>query len=301
MYLTDGSDDAPKMAVYLNTDTLVDLNERSVWPGGDGNDALERLRLDGFAGVQVGGALTLYNGDILPFCGLDRVSIPGDADAVFERHALRGDQCISLHVGWGMESDQEIDLLVESVLEASGRYQLPAFIETHRATITQDMWRTVELTKRFPEMRFNGDFSHWYCGQEMAYGDFESKLNFLQPVFDRVGFLHGRIASPGNMQVPIESSSARPLHAGGEADYLADFKMLWKRAMAGFQNNAPSGSVLVFAPEILTNYYYYARMVPGADGVLEEEVDRYAQALLYREIAEDCFETCLTRPVAPFQ
>ena len=51
-----------------------------------------------------------------------------------------------------MESDREVDNLVESILSASEKYKLPAFIETHRATITQDMWRTVELTKRFPEI-----------------------------------------------------------------------------------------------------------------------------------------------------
>ena len=37
-------------------------------------------------------------------------------------------------------------------------------IETHRATICQGMWRTVQFVKRFPELRFNGDFSHWYAG-----------------------------------------------------------------------------------------------------------------------------------------
>ena len=299
MYLMDGTDDTPKMVVYLNTDNLVDLDERTVWSGGDGDDALERLRLDGFDGVQVSGEHELCNSDIMPLCGLDRVNLPRETDAIFKQHIQREDNCISLHIGWGMESDREMDALVESVLNASEKYQLPAFIETHRATITQDMWRTVELTKRYPEVRFNGDFGHWYCGQEMVYGNFGSKLNYLQPVFDRIGFMHGRIASPGNMQAPIESSSARPLHAVGEADYLVDFKVLWKRAMAGFRNNAPRGSVLVFAPEILSHYHYYARMVSGPDGVLKEENDRYAQALLYGEIAKDCFAECLTRSGAP--
>jgi hypothetical protein len=289
MYLNDGSDDPPKLRVYLNTDNLLDLSENSVWPGLEGDKALDRVRQDGFDGVQVGSFVELFNADILPFCGLNRINAPAEADAVFTLHTERGDSCISLHVGWGMESDAELDRLVESVLNASEKFRLPAFIETHRATITQDMWRTVELTKRFPEVRFNGDFSHWYCGQEMVYGDFEAKLDFLQPVFERVGFLHGRIASPGNMQVPVEGPAARPLHAVGEPDYLADFKRMWQRAMAGFRNNAPEGSVLVFAPELLSYRYYYARMVRTGEGRLHEETDRYAQALICKEIAECCF------------
>ena len=294
MYLNDRSGDAPKLCIYLNTDNLLDLSENSVWPGLEGDKALDRLRQDGFDGVQVGSFVELFNADILPFCGLNRINAPDEADAVFTLHTERGDSCISLHVGWGMESDAELDRLVESVLNASEKFRLPAFIETHRATITQDMWRTVELTKRFPEVRFNGDFSHWYCGQEMVYGDFEAKLDFLQPVFDRVGFLHGRIASPGNMQVPVEGPSGRPLHAVGEPDYLADFKRMWQRAMAGFRRNAPAGSVLIFAPELLCSRHYYARMVRTGEGRLHEEIDRYAQARICKEIAECCFRTAVS-------
>ncbi len=53
-------------------------------------------------------------------------------------------------------------------------------------------------------MRFNGDFSHWYAGQEMVYGGFEKKFAFIQPVIERVRFLHGRISSPGCIQVAVE-------------------------------------------------------------------------------------------------
>ena len=58
----------------------------------------------------------------------------------------------------------------------------------------QDMYRTVRAVERNPEIMINGDFSHWYTGQEMPYGDWEQKLAFIQPVFDRVGFLFA--ASP---------------------------------------------------------------------------------------------------------
>lgn len=289
MYLNDGSGAAPKLQVYLSTDTLADLPENSSWPGVEGDRALERLKQEGFEGVQVGPSSQLQNADILPFCGLNRINVPEEADAIFASHVQRGDSCITLHVGWGMESDEEVDHLMKSILNASEKHALPTFIETHRATITQDMWRTVELTKRFPDVRFNGDFSHWYCGQEMKYGDFEAKLDFIQPVFDRIGFLHGRIASAGSMQMPIEDPYIRPLHAVGQRDYLEDFKCMWQRAMAGYKGHAPPGSVLIFAPELLSPRIYYARVVYDANGRLMEECDRYAQALIVMEIARECF------------
>lgn len=290
-YLNDGSSDAPKLRVYLNTDNLTDLPASSIWGGETGAQAIERLKTDGFEGVQLGESRAIIaESHGLPYCGLDRINAPGETEAIFAKHLKNGDQCLTLHVGWGIESDAEVDRLLGSILTASDRHQLPAFIETHRATITQDMWRTVEMTKRFPEVLFNGDFSHFYCGQEMVYGGLDQKMAFMQPIFERVGFMHGRIAAPGFMQAPIEDSSNRPRLAVGEPDYLADFKRMWTAAMAGFKKNASPGDVLIFAPELLSSKIYYARVFPDSSGALHEESDRYADALLYARIARECFE-----------
>jgi hypothetical protein len=227
----------------------------------------------------------------LGFCGLDRINDPAEADAIAAKHAERGDQCITVHMGWGMESDDEVDQLVEAVLKASERRHLPIFIETHRATITQDVWRTVRITRRFPEVRFNGDFSHYYCGQELVYGDWKERMEFMEPIFSRTGFMHGRISSSGCMQVPVgPDPGRRPVQAHGARDYMADFREMWTRAMGGFLRNAGKGDVLIFAPELLAGTYYYARLFANARGELVEESDRYAEALHLAGIARECMK-----------
>ncbi len=287
-YLNDGSNAAPVLRVYLNLDNLTGLPPTSIWPGLSGVARDQRLRQDGFEGVQLTAEPPVANSP-LPYCGLDRINEPAEADGIAAQHARRGDQCITVHVGWGTEDDDEVDRLVEAVLTASDRHKLPIFVETHRATITQDMWRTVRITRKFPEIRFNCDFSHYYCGQELVYGDWETKMAFMQPIFDRTGFMHGRIASPGCMQVPIDDTASRPRQAHGVADYFAHFRDMWTRAMAGFKRHAGPGDVLIFAPELLAGTYYYARLFPSAAGQLAEESDRYAQALLYAQTARACF------------
>lgn len=284
----DGSSSAPALRVYLNLANLTDLRADSIFPrdlSGLARD--KRLAADGFEGVQ----LVDDNppDGTLSFCGLDRINTPSEADAIAAKHAARGDQCLTVHVGWGTEDDDAVDRLVEATLAASDKHKLPIFIETHRATVTQDMWRTVRITKRFPEVRFNIDVSHYYCGQEMVYGEWSDKMAFLQPIFDRTGFMHGRIASPGCMQVPIGDGRGRPTQAHGVADYLAHFRDMWTRAMAGFRRNAGPGDVLIFAPELLARTYYYARCFPSPDGTLVEESDRYAEAIVYARIARECF------------
>ncbi len=278
-----------KLRIFLNLDTLDRLRPDSIWPGLTGIEQYQRLAADGFEGVQQTNAEPWPPESPLAFCGLGRISAPEDADSLAAQHADIGHESLTVHVGWGIEDDVETDRLVEATLEASQRYNIPIYIETHRGTITQDMWRTVKLTERFPEIRFTGDFSHYYTGQEMVYGGIEMKLDFLEPVFNRVKFIHGRIGNPCCMQVTVGDGKTRPLQASGDIDFLEDYKTIWSRVFAGFIRNAASVESLIFCPEILSGQYYYAREFPGPDGMLQEESDRYREALVYRDIALSLF------------
>jgi len=294
--LNDGSTAPPRLSVYLNLDNLTDLRADTIWPGLDGLPRYQRLMADGFEGVQLTADSAVATSAPLPHCGLDRINTPAEAADIAAKHAARGDLCLTVHAGWGLEEDADVYRLVEAILAAADQHRIPIFIETHRATITQDLWRTVQITKRFPEVRFNGDFSHYYCGQEMVNGDWASKLAFMEPILARTGFMHGRIASSACMQVPIDSDlAARPLQAHGIHNYLDHFKELWTRAMLGFLRAALPGDVLIFAPELIAGTYYYARLFPDASGQLVEESDRYAQALLYKDLARACFDEARRR------
>lgn len=288
--LNDGSTQPPRLRIYLNLHTLADLPADSVGAGIKDTLRSRRLLDDGFEGVQLIDDNAPPADLDIPYCGMGRINTPPDADLVVARHARRGDLCLTVHAGWGIESDDESFRIVEAILGASERHRLPVFFETHRATITQDLWRTVQLAGKFPELRFNADFSHYYCGQELVYGSWEEKIAFMEPIFERTALLHGRIASPGCMQVPIGPDLAsRPLQAHGGADYLVHFRELWTRAMAGFLSHAVPGDILIFAPELLSGSFYYARLFPHDSGRLVEESDRYAQALLLNSLARSCF------------
>jgi hypothetical protein len=290
-FVNDGSPDPPKLRVYLNLGTLDGLPPDGAWPGLDGLSRCQRLLEDGFEGVQLTTDEAPFPNAPFPHCGLDRINNPCEADMVAAKHAARGDLCLTVHLGWGLEGEDGVLRLVEATLNASIRHRLPIFIETHRATITQDLWRTIEITRHFPEVRFNGDFSHYYCGQELVYGDWNAKLAFMEPIFQRIGFLHGRVASPGCMQVPIgDDFNSRPAQAHGVVNFVEHFRELWTRAMRGFLASAGAGDVLIFAPELLSGEHYYARMFPDPGGQLAEECDRYAQALLYKKLARICFQ-----------
>jgi sugar phosphate isomerase/epimerase len=273
----DGTEAPPRLRCYFNLMALED--DASVPPG----RPLEVIREAGYDGVQFIAPVSpqeIAECEALGLgrCGLGRVNRPEEADPLAARLADEGMECGTLHLGWGIEDDREAADLIEAVIKASRRRAIPLYVETHRATLFQDMWRSVQLVDRFPELRFNGDFSHWYTGQEMVYGDFAQKLAFVQPVMDRVRFVHGRIGNPGSMQVDIGDGDVE------RHPYVGHFRELWRAAFAGFLGAAGPGDYVLFVPELLSPRIYYARAWSG-----REECERWAQAQVLRRIARECF------------
>ena len=286
---SDGSARPPRLRCYLNLMSLADLPPDSAAPATrEAEPLFEAIRRAGYDGVQLAEPVTAAQQAAcartgLGTCGLGRVNQPGDAAALASRFRDEGLECATLHVGWGMEDDAAAGRLIEAVLEASARHDVPLYVETHRATIFQDIWRTVQFVRRFPELRFNGDFSHWYTGLEMVYGGFENKLEFIRPVLDRVRFLHGRIGNPGCIQVDIGDGDA-VAHP-----YVGHFRALWTAAFRGFLSSAQAGDYLLFVPELLSPRIYYARLLNRSGAAPAEESDRWAQSLVLCRIAGECF------------
>jgi hypothetical protein len=277
----DGSNKAPYLRCDLNAGNFTNLPPDSSGPHGDERTLLEAVKRAGYGGVQ--GANKKLCDELGLGCTTGgRVDKVGDADALAARAKDGGFECATLHSGNGLEDEATILAVCEDIIKASERRDLPLYLETHRATITQDIWRTVQIAKRLPDIRFNGDFSHWYTGLEMVYGGVELKCDFAAPVFERVRFVHGRIGNPGSMQVDIGDGKGRT--------YVDHFRDMWTRCFRGFLKSAKPGDYICFTPELLPPNIYYARLIKGADGVEREECDRWQQALLYTQIAKECFE-----------
>lgn len=280
MYTNDGTHAAPALRCYFNLLALAGLPECPDWLGA--------IKDAGYDGAQFVEPLTKEQAGSCERLGLGRagggrINTPAEADPLAARLTDEGMGCATVHVGWGMENDDDCGRLIEATLAAGAKHRLPIYFETHRATIFQDMWRTVQFVRRFPEIRFNIDMSHWYTGQEMVYGGFDNKLEFIETVLERAGFVHGRIGNPGCMQVNLDDGDEQ------RHPYIAHFCAMWTRSFAGFLKHAGPGDYICFTPELLAPDIYYARVFPKANGLLAEECNRWQQSLLLRDIARRCF------------
>ena len=290
-----------RLRTYLNLLTLAALPPESAGPRdvGDPRALLETLAAAGYEGVQgfeielagvpaADPALCAGLGLACATAGL--VYRPGTIDGDAARWADRGYEAATLHVGRGHEDDDLVHQLFDEIVAAADRHHIPLYVETHRGTVTQDTWRTVQLVKAHPDIRFNGDFSHWYTGLEMTYGDFDERLRFLEPVFERTRFLHGRIGDPGCIQIDVGDGSAAA-HPS-----VAHFEAFWTAAFRGFLATAAPDEHIVFAPELLPPQINYARTIPGPTPTVPrvEEGDRWSQSLVLCEIARRCWNRAAT-------
>jgi hypothetical protein len=286
----DGTQRPPYLRTDFNLGNLSDLPPWSEGPRGDARAIHLALKQAGYLGVQ-GGDVALCRELGLGVTASGRVNEPGEIAPMAARWRREGYECATLHVGWGHESDAEIDALVGEILAVSHAEGLPLYIETHRATITQDTWRTVQMIHRHPDVRINADFSHWFTGLEMPYGDIQARFDFLAPVFERVRFFHGRIGNSSHIQLPLD-------HPSMPAAILY-FREMWTRAMAGFLRGAAPGDFISFNPELLHPAINYAPVSRSPRGSWEEGSDRWLDAARMTAIATECFAAARQRVAGP--
>lgn len=241
-------------------------------------DQLALLRETGYEGVVASEQWDAIHAAGLVPVGMGRVLHPEDALPLACRHADAGLDFTTLHVGTGFESDDAMACLADAVLTAEAMSGHPLHIETHRATMTQDIRRTVDLVGLFPELVFTLDFSHWYTGHEMTYGgEFAERLAQCDPVFARVGSLQLRFGTTGAIQRPVDPASAH---------YRDHVTALDRCLRVRLASPAPP-AVLPVAPELLPAMLGEgtdARPINYADS--PETSDRFADALALSELAE---------------
>lgn len=255
------------------------------------DDQLQLLKAEGYEAVQAwdnGQDWAAIQQAGLQASGIARATRPEALDGLTRHHRDAGLLYTNLHLGTGFDSDAEMDALAGAVLEAQARHGHVLLVETHRATATQDIWRTLRWIERFPQLRFTADLSHWYTGHELTYGgEFAQRMAHLQPVFERVRAIHGRIGNSGCLQTPLDRPGL----------YLDHYRALWTACCAGFLRHAEPGSELSFNAELLPMHvgdlwlhYQQATLAPPDDPWRGEPCDRFADAEQLWRMIDRCFQ-----------
>ncbi|WP_447726077.1 hypothetical protein [Sphingomonas koreensis] len=285
---TQTSDDAaPRMRAGISFVTPADLPEWSAGPHGNVAEVYAAIREAGYETIQTLEPKAAIAAGLVP-SGIARIFDDIGKMREIARHWRdAGCDCTTVQLGTGFENDDEMARLAEALLEIAETERHPLYLETHRATMTQDIKRTLDLVARFPELRFNGDFAHWYIGHELPYGDMEMKVDRMRPVFERTRFLHLRVASGAFGQVQASDPA--------ETSHLDTYRRMWTAAFDGFLATAKPGDYFAVLPELLPPRTGYPKMIPGSDGAPREACDRWSESAFLISVARDCFEDARRR------
>lgn len=169
-----------------------------------------------------------------------------------------------------------IDLL-SGLVEAAQAVEMPFFVETHRGIITQDLHRTVDYVEAIPNLRLTLDLSHYVVAGEMGtYSEKGEELfNRLLP---RTGSIHARVSNGEQIQVDIGPDASHPM--------VEHFKRWWSNGMRHWASQAQPGDIFPFISEL--GPAGYSITLPGTS---QEISDRWQQALVFKRLAEECWET----------
>lgn len=142
--------------------------------------------------------------------------------------------------------------------------------ETHRDRMTTDLYFTLRLLDRFPDLRLTGDLSHYVVGREFAWPISDENQRLMHRVIDQCWGFHGRVASREQIQVQISFPHQR--------DWLDLFMGWWDYGFRGWRKRAQLDATLTFLCELGPREY----AMTGADGY--ELSDRWQEAQLLMQM-----------------
>jgi len=174
-----------------------------------------------------------------------------------------------------LRPEEGVDLVRRWLAEAAD-IELPLLFETHRDSLLNDLYFTVQLMDLVPEMRLCADLSHFVVERELRWPVPQREAQMITAVLDRSDCFQGRIASREQVQVPI----AFPQHQ----DWVATFRAWWKQGMRAWRQRAATDATLVFLCELGPPPYAIT------DGEQRELSDRWDEALQIRQWVREIWD-----------
>ena len=150
---------------------------------------------------------------------------------------------------------------------------LPVLFETHRDSLLNDLYYTLQVIDLVPDMRLCADLSHFVVDREMREPIGERDQAWIDRILDRSDCFQGRVANREQVQVQIDF----PQHQ----QWVGIFRDWWKNGMRRWRVRNADDATLIFLCELGPPPYAIT------DGERRELSDRWEEALTIRRWVSD--------------
>ncbi len=158
-------------------------------------------------------------------------------------------------------------------MEDAQKVGMPLLFETHRDSLLNDLYYTLQLIDCIPEMRLCADLSHFVVDREFRVPIPERDQAYIRRVLERSDCFQGRIASREQIQVQIGFPQHRV--------WVDIFKDWWRLGMRQWRQRNADNATLVFLCELGPPPYAIT------DGQRHELSDRWQEALQIRQWVQE--------------
>jgi hypothetical protein len=160
---------------------------------------------------------------------------------------------------------------VRAWLSVAARENFPVQFETHRDSVTNDLFSTLQILSAIPELKLSADLSHYVVDRELSL-PLEARMSgLIDQVIARAGSFQGRVATGQHIQVPLHFPQHQP--------WVCQFETWWRSGVAHWKASAALEDELVFLCELGPPEY----AITGFDGL--ELSDRQAEAVQLMDLA----------------
>lgn len=201
-------------------------------------------------------------------------AFPADEDDMLPliEFALEMDACLVNVIGGVMplRPEEAVGVVQRWIAEAETA-GIPLLFETHRDSLLNDLYFTLELMELVPEMRLCADLSHFVVDRELRCPVPARDQARITTVLERADCLQGRVANREQVQVQIEFPQHR--------EWVEIFRGWWRQGMQSWRARNGPEAKLVFLCELGPPPYAIT------DREQRELSDRWLESLQIREWA----------------
>mgnify|MGYP001966723646 FL=1 len=183
------------------------------------------------------------------------------------------DACFVNIIGGVMPIDYKDAVpLVYHWMEAADKANIKILFETHRDSLLNDLYYTLQLIDAVPEMRLCADLSHFVVDREMWTPISESDQQYITTILERSDCFQGRVATREQIQIQLNF----PQHQV----WVDIFKKWWAEGIQKWKERNKDDETLYFLCELGPPGYAIT------DAKQLELSDRWQEALIIKSWIE---------------
>jgi hypothetical protein len=152
---------------------------------------------------------------------------------------------------------------------------MPTLFETHRDSLLNDLYYTLQIIDLVPDIRLCADLSHFVVDREMREPISKTDQGYIDAILEHSDCFQGRVANREQVQIQIDFPQHR--------QWVDIFRHWWKLGMRSWRARNADDATLIFLCELGPPPYAIT------DGNRRELSDRWDEALMIRRWVQEAW------------